>query len=121
MKITQKLESSVQKKESTRPLDINGDVSTRRNGRLHKHCRDCTVLILADRSKLEKHYGGHHPGQKARFLSWSDPIEHTVYTNFSTYLDDHNTNLIKKAEEEKKLKRRPCHVIAPVQQRRPQR
>jgi cyclopropane fatty-acyl-phospholipid synthase-like methyltransferase len=70
------------------PEVVNGHVATRRQGELHKHCRECTKLIIADIRKLRRHYRGHHQGKNPQFLKPDDEVEFTVYKNFKAYWMD---------------------------------
>lgn len=50
--------------------NVKGELSLAIKGRPHKFCSLCGLMMVADKSKLVRHYRGHHRGEDPSFLKF---------------------------------------------------
>ena len=68
-------------------------------------------MLRAEKSKLLKHFNGHHKGYEGKFLKYGEQPNSNVYQNFEEFLKNSKTDLLLKAEDKKRLYGRPTKDI----------
>ena len=66
--------------------NIKGHLAVDKQGRPHKFCSQCCLMLEAGRLKLNRHFKAHHRGLEPKFLGFNEEPERCIYSDFKEFL-----------------------------------